>query len=76
MGLPGLSAASNPVVLYDPNYFLVRTVPSAMYLRAYRESPGLIENGLLGLESWMRVDSALLAPNSQFAPAQFIQCHS
>ena len=74
--MPSIGAATNPVVIYDPDYFLVRTVPSAMYLRAYREAPGLVENGLIGLESMMRVDSNLLAPNSQFAPAQYLQCHS
>lgn len=74
--MPSIGATKNPVVFANPFYFVQRRVPSAMYVRRFSEAVNLIEYGLAGFESWLRVDSNLVAPNSSYLPAQFIQCHS
>jgi HK97 family phage major capsid protein len=72
-----IGPATNPVVLYAPEYFIVRRVPSSLYLQAFREAPGLVENGLIGLQMYGRYDSTLVATqNASHVPASFIQCHS
>lgn len=71
-----IGATKNSVVLYHPDYFLVRNVPSSMYVRVFTQTPGYIENGLIGFESFYRVDSALSSPNPSFAPVSVIQNHS
>jgi HK97 family phage major capsid protein len=73
---PALGNTHNTVVFYNPNYFLQRRVPSSMYVRRFWEAPGLVENGLVAFESWLRVDSALVAPNPNFVPAAVLQNHS
>lgn len=74
--MPSLGSSKNPVVLANPFYFVQRRVPSSMYVRAFWQNPTLVTYGLVGFESWLRVDSNLVAPNSSYLPAQFIQCHS
>jgi HK97 family phage major capsid protein len=75
--LSDIGVSTNPVVLYAPEYFCVRRVPSSIYLQAFREAPGLAENGLLGLQMYGRYDSTLVATqNAARVPASWIQCHS
>ena len=74
--MPTMAASSNPIVFANPFYVIVRTVPSASYLRRFWESASLVLNGLVGFQSYFRVDSNLAAPNPNYLPAQFIQMHS
>jgi HK97 family phage major capsid protein len=73
--MPTMASGHNTVVLYDPNYFVQRRVTS-MYVRKFTQNATLVQFGLIGFESWLRVDSNLVAPNSSYLPAQFIQQHS
>ena len=71
-----IGPSSNAVVLYSPDYFVFRTVPSSMYVRRFQELPGLVEAGLVAFQAWLRCDSNLQAPNASFAPCSVIQNHS
>ena len=68
--------AKNPAILFDPTYFIFRVVPSSAYVRRFQELPGLVENGLVGFQAWLRCDSSLVAPNASFPPAVVLQSHS
>jgi len=74
--MPSMAATGNSIVLADPDYFVVRTVPSASYVRRFTESLNLITYGLFGFESFARFDSNLAAPNSSYPPAAVLQQHS
>lgn len=72
----GLGAATNPVVFYQPEYFVSRRVPSASYVHRYSEAVGLVEAGLVGFEGWMRTDCNLITSNASYVPAAILQAHS
>ncbi|HTX13708.1 MAG TPA: phage major capsid protein [Candidatus Baltobacteraceae bacterium] len=74
--MPTMASGHNSVVLADPFYFVQRRVPSSMYVRRFTENATMIQYGLVGFESFFRVDSNLVAPNPSYLPAQFIQNHS
>jgi HK97 family phage major capsid protein len=74
--MPTMGSGKNPIVFGNPMYFVQRRVPSSMYIRAFWQNPTLVQYGLVGFESWMRVDSNLVAPNASYLPMQFIQSHS
>lgn len=74
--MPSIGSGNNSVLFGDPGSFVQRRVPSSMYVRAFRENLTLVLNGLVGFESWLRVDSNLIAPNTGFLPFQYIQQHS
>jgi HK97 family phage major capsid protein len=74
--MPSIASGHNSVVFAQPDYFTVRTVPSATYVRRYSQSSTLILNGLCGFESFFRCDSNLVSPNASFLPAQYLQNHS
>ncbi len=74
--MPEIASGSNPIIFGNPLYFVQRRVPSSMYLRRFWQNPTLVQYGLVGFESWMRVDSGVIAPNAAHAPFQYIQCHS
>jgi len=74
--MPTLAKSDNSIVLFDPDYFIFRTVPSSMYIRRFHELPGLVENGLVGFQAFLRVDSNLASPNTSFPPCVVIQNHS
>jgi HK97 family phage major capsid protein len=74
--MPDIASASNPIIFGNPLYFVQRRVPSASYLRRYWQNPSLVQYGLVGFESWMRVDSNVIAPDAAHSPWQFVQCHS
>jgi HK97 family phage major capsid protein len=74
--IPAMASAKNSVFFGNPMYFIQRRVPSSMYVRRYWQNPTLVQFGLVGFESWLRVDSGLVAPNPNFLPFQLIQQHS
>jgi len=74
--IANMASGINSVFFGNPLYFVQRRVPSSMYIRRFWENPTLVQFGLVGFESWMRVDSGLVAPNASFLPFQFIQQHS
>lgn len=74
--MPTMGSAKNPIVFGNPLYFIQRRVPSSMYVRSFRENPTLVQFGLVGFESWLRVDSGLVAPNANALPYNYIQSHS
>jgi HK97 family phage major capsid protein len=74
--MPALGSGNNSVVFAQPAYFTVRTVPSSTYIRRYWQNPTLVNFGLIGFESFFRVDSNLVAPNVNFLPSQYLQNHS
>jgi HK97 family phage major capsid protein len=74
--MPAMGSGKNSVLFGNPFYFVQRRVPSSMYVRRFSETTALVLNGLVGFESFFRVDSNLVAPNQNFLPFQFIQNHS
>jgi len=74
--MPSMGSGHNPIVFGNPMYFVQRRVPSSMYVRRFWENPSLVQYGLVGFESWLRVDSGLVAPNANYLPYQYIQSHS
>ena len=74
--MPTMAATTNSIVLADPDYFCVRCVPSATYVRRFTESLNLITYGLFGFESFARFDSNLAAPNATYPPCAVLQQHS
>jgi HK97 family phage major capsid protein len=74
--MPEISNGTSPIIFGSPTYFIFRKIPSSMYIRRFWQNPTLVQYGLVGFESWMRVDSGVIAPNAAHAPFQFIQCHS
>jgi HK97 family phage major capsid protein len=74
--MPTMGSGKNSVLFGNPFYFVTRRVPSSMYVRRFWQSAALVLNGLVGFESWLRVDSNLVAPNQNYLPFQFIQQHS
>jgi HK97 family phage major capsid protein len=74
--IPAMASAKNSVFFGQPMNFVQRRVPSSMYVRRFWQNPSLVQFGLVGFESWLRVDSGLVAPNQQFLPFQLIQQHS
>lgn len=75
--MPDMAAGANPVVLYNPAYFVQRRVPSSMYVQRFDQSPSLVEAGLCGFQEFCRVDSAFIAPTPGAAVAAVIlQNHS
>jgi HK97 family phage major capsid protein len=74
--MPSMASGHNPVVFGNPLYFVQRRVPSSMYVRRFWQNPSLVQFGLVGFESWVRVDSGLVAPNANYLPYQYIQSHS
>jgi HK97 family phage major capsid protein len=74
--MPKIGNGANSVILYHPNYFCVRTVPSSMYVRVFREAANLIDFGLIAYEAFYRVDSQLSVPNRNFAPVSVLANHS
>jgi HK97 family phage major capsid protein len=73
--MPSIGPTQTTVILAAPHYFVQRRVPSSCYLRRYQEKPGFIENGIIGFEAWMRIDSGF-ASGSSNVPAVAIQQHS
>jgi HK97 family phage major capsid protein len=72
-----IAPSTNPVVCYAPEYFIVRRVPSSMYFQPFRQAPGLLEAGLVGMQLYGRWDSNLVGTqNASKVPASYIQCHS
>src|SRR5665213_433009 len=74
--MPDIASASNPIIFGNPMYFVQRRVPSSMYVRRFWQNDKLVQNGLIGFESYLRTDSGVIAPNASHAPFQYIQCHS
>jgi hypothetical protein len=64
------------MVFGNPQYFIFRNVPSAEYVRRFSQNISLVLAALVGFESYMRVDSGVIAPNAAHAPFQYIQTHS
>jgi HK97 family phage major capsid protein len=73
--MPSIARTNSPIILANPHYFVQRRVPSSCYIRRYQEKPGFIENGIIGFEAWMRIDSGF-ASGSSNVPAVIIQNHS
>ena len=74
--MPTMASGKNSVLFGAPFYFVQRRVPSSMYVRAYWQNPTLVQYGLVGFESWLRVDSNLSAGNVNYLPFQYLQNHS
>jgi len=55
------SGVKYPVVLGDLSYWATRIVMGEMSgVQVYKEAPGLVENGLIGLRSYLQADGAVL----------------
>jgi HK97 family phage major capsid protein len=70
------SAGNNIMAFGDPDYFIQRRAVGSTEIKRYTQKYGLPEAYQVGYESWMRVDSNLLAPNSSFVPFAILQQHS
>lgn len=76
--IDNLGASNVPVVLGDLTYWCTRlVVDEKAGLMVYREAPGLIEYGNIGISCFMRADGELLYKDtSSPAPFTFIRNHS
>jgi HK97 family phage major capsid protein len=80
--VPSIGSGNNSVIFGNPDYFCVRSVPSSLYFRAFKEAGGtpstteFILRGLVACESFVRYDSNALIPNSQLSPFSLLQQHS
>ncbi len=76
--MPNIGASNVPVILGDGSYFCTKMVQDETSgIKIYRESTGLIEQGLVQMVSYVRAGSTLLY-NDTSSPAPFvmIQNHS
>lgn len=76
--LPDFGSGNIPVVLGDGSYWATRLITDQQSgIRVYSEAPGLIENGKVGLRTFVRAHGALLYGDTN-APSPFImiQTHS
>lgn len=76
--MDSIGASNYPVVLGDGSYWATRlSVAADSGIRVYTEAPGLIDNGNVGLRTFVRADGELLYKDSS-APSPFvlIQNHS
>jgi HK97 family phage major capsid protein len=71
--LDNIGPSNNPIVLGDYSYWATRitTADDAMGIKAYKEAPGLIENGLIGFRSFVRAGGALLWSDTS-SPCPFV----
>lgn len=76
--MPSVAAQNVPILFGDMSYFCVRcSVDPITRVQLYRESPGLIERGKIGLRAYVRYDSALLySDTGSPAPIVYLQNHS
>jgi HK97 family phage major capsid protein len=71
--LDNIGPSNNPIVLGDFEYWATRlvTADDAMGIKSFRESVGLIENGLIGFRSFVRAGGSLLWSDVN-SPAPFV----
>lgn len=75
--MPDIGAAANTIVFGDLSYWLTRCAKNAGYIKLYKEAPGLIEKGEVGLRAFVRYDGVLLYGDSaQVPPIRMLQHHS
>jgi len=67
--MPSISNAQNPILIYSPQTFFVRTIPAATYVN-------LVLQGMVGFQSFMRVDCNLMTINAAQPSCCIIQNHS
>jgi HK97 family phage major capsid protein len=68
--MDSIGASKTPVVLGDLSYWATRLV-GQVTATLYREAPGLIEYGKIGLRTFVRADGALLYTDTS-SPAPFV----
>lgn len=70
--MDSIGPSKTPVILGDCSYYATRVVTDDMAgIAVYREAPGLIEHGNLGLRTFVRADGRLLW-SDQSSPAPFV----
>jgi HK97 family phage major capsid protein len=76
--MPSIAAQNVPILFGDLSYFCVRcSMDPITRVQLYRETPGLIERGKIGLRAYVRYDSALLySDTGSPAPIVYLQNHS
>jgi HK97 family phage major capsid protein len=76
--MPSIGAQNIPILFGDLSYFCVRcSVDPITRVQLYREAPGLIERGKIGLRAYVRYDSALLfGDTGSPAPIVYLENHS
>jgi HK97 family phage major capsid protein len=60
-----IGPATNPIIFGNPMYFVQRRVLNSHFLRRFWQNDKLVTNGLIGVESYMRTDSGIIAPNAR-----------
>ena len=74
--MPNIGAAANPVLFYDPRYFLVRSVPSFTYVQRFDQALQFALSGEVAFQMFARYDSGMLPINAAQPSACIIQNHS
>jgi HK97 family phage major capsid protein len=76
--MQGIGAGNYPVIFGDGSYWLSRNaVDDGTYVRVVKEAPGLVENGMFGLQIFCRWGGTLLFDDaSSPAPFGLLQNHS
>jgi len=74
--LPYPHAGAKTIYFGNPAYFLQRRVKPSTYCRRFSEAPGIAEAGMVGLQSFMRVDSNVMLGQAANPPFVVLQQHS
>jgi HK97 family phage major capsid protein len=77
--MDNIGASKRPVILGDLSYWATRLIVDGETsgIRIYREAPGLVEQGNVGLRTFVRADGALLwTDTGSPAPFVLLQNHS
>lgn len=75
--MPSMGSGNISVIFGNLGYWLTRCVMDSAKIQLFRELPGLIEKGEMGLRFWTRYDGALLYTDSGSpAPFALLQNHS
>jgi HK97 family phage major capsid protein len=70
--MDSIGVSNVPVVLGDLSYWATRLVVDDMAgIKVYTEAPGLVENGNVGLRTFVRADGALLYKDTS-SPSPFV----
>ena len=75
--MPDIAASNITVAFGDLSYWLTHCAKDGGYIRVYKEAPGLVEKGEIGLRAFVRYDGVLMYNDpAALPPIRLLQQHS
>lgn len=75
--LDDIGGSKYPIAFGDMSYWLTRCAREQQWIKVYKQAPGLVEKGKVGLRAFVRYDGALLYNDPVAAPPiRLLQNHS